>query len=120
MPRALVIKTATGASDPERCAQALTVAATAASSGVSVSLWLAADAAWLAVPGRASQIELQSAPDLGDLLDVVLETGRVTLCSQCAARRDLEQSDILPGIKIAGAASFVSEVTAADVQALVY
>ena len=120
MPRTLVVKAATGAADPERCAQALTVAAAAASSGVSVSLWLAADAAWLAVPGSASEIKLEGAPDLGDLLDMILETGRVTLCSQCAARRDLTQADIVPGIKIAGAATFVSEITAADVQALVY
>ncbi len=120
MPRALVVKAATGSSDPERCAQALTIAATAASSGVSVSLWLAAEGAWLAVPGRASAIALAGSPDLGSLLSVVLDAGKVTLCSQCAARRNLTTSDILPGIQIAGAASFVSEITAADVQALVY
>lgn len=120
MSRALIVKVATGASDAERCAQALTVAATAASSGVSVSLWLASEASWLAVPGRASEIEVAGAPDLGDLLQIILEAGQVTLCSQCAARRDLTQTDIYPGITIAGAASFVSEITAADAQALVY
>ena len=47
----LVIKVTAGKDEPERCGQALTVAATAIASGVAVSLWLAAEAAWLALPG---------------------------------------------------------------------
>ncbi len=41
----LVIKVTAGKDEPERCGQALTVAATAIASGVAVSLWLAAEAA---------------------------------------------------------------------------
>src|SRR5207253_8411121 len=51
--RALVVKVTAGDNDPERCNQAFTVAATAAASGVSVSLWLPGEAAWFALPGRA-------------------------------------------------------------------
>jgi len=46
--RNLVIKVTAGQDHPERCGQALTVAATALASGLTVSLWLAAEAAWLA------------------------------------------------------------------------
>ena len=38
------------------------------------------------------------------VLDAVREAGAVTLCTQCAVRRDLTQADLLPGIRLAGAA----------------
>jgi len=50
----------------------------------------------------------------------VLESGTVTVCSQCAARRSLVESDLLPGVRIAGAAVFAEEVLGDGVQALVY
>ncbi|HEY5032879.1 MAG TPA: sulfur reduction protein DsrE, partial [Actinomycetes bacterium] len=48
MQRTLVVKTTVGAEAPERCAQAFTVAATAVTSGVPVSLWLTGEASWFA------------------------------------------------------------------------
>lgn len=118
--RNLVIKVTAGKDDPERCGQALTVAATAVASGVKVSLWLAGEAAWFALPGRASDVVLPHSPPLGDLLAGVLAGGVVTLCTQCAARRDITQDDVIDGVRISGAATFVAEVTADGVQALVY
>jgi predicted peroxiredoxin len=53
-------------------------------------------------------------------MDVVRANGQVTLCSQCAARRDLGADDVLDGIRIAGAAVFVEESLADGAQALVY
>jgi predicted peroxiredoxin len=116
--RTLVVKVTAGADAPERCAQALTVAATAVASGVVVSLWLTGEASWLAVPGHT--VELAHSAPLTDLRDAVLAAGTVTLCTQCAARRDLGQDDLVPGIRLAGAAVFVSEVMEPDAQALVY
>src|ERR1700721_1910542 len=52
--RSLVVKVTAGKDDPERCNQAFTVAATAAASGVPVSLWLTGEAAWFALPGRGA------------------------------------------------------------------
>jgi predicted peroxiredoxin len=46
--------------------------------------------------------------------------GQVTLCTQCAARRDIGPGDVIEGIRIGGAATFVSEITADGTQALVY
>jgi len=120
MSRSLVVKVTAGADAPERCSQAFTVAATAAASGLDVSLWLTGEASWFALPGRAAEFSLPHATPLAELLDAVLESGRVTLCTQCAARREIGPADVLDGIRIAGAAVFVSEATAEGIQALVY
>ena len=120
MSRSLVLKVTAGADDPERCAQAFTVASVAAASGVAVSLWLTGEAAWFALPGRAEQFVLPHSAPLADLLEVVLVAGSVTLCSQCAARREIGEADLIPGVRLAGAAVFVSEILAPDAQALVY
>jgi predicted peroxiredoxin len=120
MPRRLVVKTTAGADAPERCAQALTVAATAVAAGADVSLWLTGEASWFALPGRAAEFELPHSAPLQDLLTAVLGAGQVTLCTQCAARRDIGPEDVLPGVRIAGAAVFVEESLAEDAQALVY
>jgi predicted peroxiredoxin len=50
----------------------------------------------------------------------VLGGGQVTLCTQCAARRDINAEDVLPGVRVAGSQTFVEEVLADGVQALVY
>jgi len=118
--RKLVIKVTAGKDEPERCNQAFTVAATAVASGVDVSLWLTGEAAWFALPGRADDFSLPHAAPLAELLDSVLAVGTVTVCTQCAARRDITAEDVISGVRIAGAATFVAEVVADNVQALVY
>jgi predicted peroxiredoxin len=116
----LVVKVTCGPEALERLNQGLTVAATAAASGVEVSLWLTGDATWVAVPGRAEGLSLPHAAPLSDLRDAVLAAGSVTVCGQCAARRDLTDADLLPGAVIRGAAAFVEEVMEPGTQALVY
>jgi predicted peroxiredoxin len=120
MTRSLVVKLTAGADAPERCSQGFTVAATAVSAGVNVSLWLTGEAAWFSLPGRAEQFELPHAAPLHDLLDTLIEGGKVTVCTQCAVRRGIGPQDVLPEIRIAGAATFVEEALADGVQALVY
>ena len=88
--------------------------------GAEVSLWLTGEAAWLAVPGRAEAFELPHSAPLADLRDAVLAGGTLTVCTQCAARRDITEADLVPGAVIAGSASFVAEILQPDVQALVY
>ena len=118
--RRLVVKLTAGADAPERCSQAFTVAATAVAAGADVSLWLTGESAWFALPGRAAEFELPHAAPLSDLLDAVLTGGQVTLCTQCAARRGIAADDVLPGVRVAGAAAFVDEALADGAQALVY
>ncbi|HTZ45807.1 MAG TPA: DsrE family protein [Jatrophihabitans sp.] len=120
MSRALIVKCTAGADEPERCAQAFTVAATAAATGVPTSLWLTGEAAWFGVPGRAEGFELPHSAPLAELRDTVLALGTLTVCTQCAQRRGIERAALLPGVRIAGSASFVDEILRPDAQALVY
>lgn len=120
MTRSLVVKVTAGADAPERCSQAFTVAATAVAAGVPTSLWLTGESAWFALPGRAARFELPHAAPLQDLLDAIREAGTVTLCTQCAARRGIGPDDVLDGVRIAGAQTFVEEALADGAQALVY
>jgi predicted peroxiredoxin len=118
--RALVIKCTSGEDAPERCSQSFTVAATALAAGADVSLWLTGEAVWLAVPERAEAFALPHSAPLAELRDAVLAGGTLTVCTQCAARRDLTQHDLLAGVRIAGSASFVDEALREGAQALVY
>ena len=118
--RSLVIKLTAGASEAERANQAFTVAGAGLAAGVSVSLWLTGEATWFGVPGRAESFSLPLATPLAELRDAVLAGGTLTACTQCAARRELAQRDLLPGVRLAGAATFVEESLAEGAQALVY
>ncbi|GAA1888014.1 DsrE family protein [Asanoa iriomotensis] len=120
MARTLIVKVTAGADAPERCAQAFTVAATAVAAGADVSLWLTGESSWFALPGRAETFDLPHSAPLQDLLAAVLAAGKVTLCTQCAARREITEADVIPGVRIAGAAAFVEEALADGAQALVY
>ena len=115
-----VVKLTAGADNPEQCSQAFTVAATALAAGVRVSMWLAGDAAWFGVPGRAEAVSLPSSTPLSGLRDLIIVGGTLTVCSQCAERRGLSADDLLPGVRIAGAATFVEEALSPETQALVY
>jgi predicted peroxiredoxin len=118
MARPLVVKVTCGSDDPERANQGLTVASTALAAGADVSVWLTGEAAWLGA-GRGA-FALPHATPAADLVAALVAGARVTVCTQCAARRELSEDDVLPGVRIAGAASYVEEVLAPDVQALVY
>jgi predicted peroxiredoxin len=118
--RSLVVKVTAGKDDQERCNQAFTIAATGVASGLQVSLWLTGEAAWFALPDRADDVALPHAAPLAQLLARVLEEGTVTVCSQCASRRDISAEDTIKGVRIAGASTFLAEIMADGTQALVY
>lgn len=120
MTRKLVVKVTAGSDAPERCAQAFTVAATAVAAGADVSLWLTGESSWFALPGRAASFALPHSASLPDLLATVLSAGSVTLCTQCAMRRQITETDVIDGIRVAGAAAFVEECLSEGAQALVY
>ncbi len=109
-----------GSDDAERAAQAFTVAATALASGFNVSLWLTSEASYFALPGRCEEFVLPHSAPLAELRDALLASGSITLCSQCAVRRNITESDLLPGVVIKGAASFVQEIMQSGTQALIY
>jgi predicted peroxiredoxin len=116
----LVIKLTVGADEAEKVAQAFSVATTALAAGVSVSLWLTGEASWFAIAGRAAGFTLAHSAPLDPMLQALIAGGTVTLCTQCAVRRNINEGDQIDGIRIAGAATFVEEIMNDETQALVY
>lgn len=118
--RSLLIKVTCGAEDAERCNQAFNVAAAALAMGADVEVWLAGEAAWFGVPGKAEQFSLPLAAPLDGLVAAINAGGTLVVCSQCAARREIGPDDLIEGVEIAGAATFAERALADGVQALVY
>jgi predicted peroxiredoxin len=118
--RALLIKITCGAEAAERANQAWTVAAMGVTAGASVSVWLTGEAVWFAVPGRQPDLELPYATPVAELIEAVRLGGSITVCTQCAARRELVVQDLVESATIQGAASFVEAALADNVQALDY
>ncbi len=121
MPRSLVVKATHALDDPERAHIACNVAAVALASGLEVHLFLAVEGVRLAQPTVATVLELPEAPPLVDLLDAIYTGGAtVTVCTPCATRRGLSESDFRTGTQLAGSARFVELATAEGATALVY
>jgi predicted peroxiredoxin len=118
--RSLLIKITCGAEAAERANQAWTVAAMGVAAGASVSVWLTGEAVWFAVRGRQPDLELPYATPVNELIETVRLGGAITVCTQCAARRELVVEDLIQSATIQGAASFVEAALADNVQALVY
>src|SRR5262249_61598409 len=98
----LVIKVTAGKEEPERCGQALNVAATALAGGVAVSLWLTGESAWFALPGRVDEVKLDHSPPLGDLFGSVLAGVTRTVWPPWAARRYINPEDVARGGRVQG------------------
>jgi predicted peroxiredoxin len=118
--RPLVVKITCGAEAAERANQGWTVAAMGLAAGAPVTVWLTGEAVWFAVPGQQPDLALAHATPVAELVETVRSGGRIRVCSQCAARRDLTVDDLVDGALIAGAAQFVEVALQDGVQALVY
>ncbi|MGH3340792.1 MAG: DsrE family protein, partial [Propionibacteriaceae bacterium] len=75
---------------------------------------------WFAVPGRQPDLELRYATPVAELVETVRVGGAIIVCTQCAARRELAETDLIESATIQGAASFVESALADEVRALVY
>jgi len=118
--RSLLIQITCAVEAAERANQAGTVAAMGVAAGASVSVWLTGEAVWFAVPGRQPDLELPYATPVAELIETVRLGGAITVCTQCAARRELVVEDLVPSARIQGAASFVEAALGDNVQALIY
>ncbi len=118
--RALVVLLTVGEDAAERCSAGFTIAAAAASAGVAVSVWLSGEAAWLATPDRAASFVVPHSAPLDGMLDLLVGAGSVTVAEMSAARRRIVEDDLIPGVRIAGASSYVDEILQPDSQSLVF
>ena len=120
MTRTLLVKITCGEEAPERANQAWTVAALGVAAGAPVTVWLTGEGVWFAVAGQQPDLALPYATPVAELVAAVLSGGGIRVCSQCAARRDITETDLLPEVRIAGAVAFVEAALSDDAQALVY
>lgn len=118
--RSLVVTITCGAEVAERSNQAWTVAATGLAAGAEVLVFLTGEAVWFATRHQQPDLALAHATPVDELVETVRTGGRIVVCTQCAARRDLRTEDLVDGATIAGAASFVEAVLADGARALVY
>lgn len=103
--------------EPEKAAAAFTVTLTAASVGGHVDLWLSGPGTLFAVPAQSPGLQLAHAPDPDQALDAA---AAVHVCSQCAARRGLADSDLRAGAAISGATVLVEQLLSDGAQAVTY
>jgi len=115
----IVIKLTCGESAPEKAATAFSVAAAALASDIDVSFWLSGEAVMFALEPGGYQVAIEHAPKSDEVIEELLAKAEVFACSPCLMRREINKENLKPGIKIAGATAFVSELQD-DVTALVY
>ncbi len=120
MAKSMVVKVTHSLEDPERAHIGCNIAAVSLAAGLDVHLFLAVEGVHLARPGFPERLELAEAPPIAELLDQIYDSGSVTVCTPCAARRGLGAADFRDGTDLAGSARFVELATADGATALVY
>ena len=100
----VVVNLATGLEDPERVIVAFLVAEGAARVGRSVVMFLTKDAVRLALAGQAVGIACDGCPPLERLFAQYAEGGgELLVCPICFNSRKLDEADLVPNARIAGA-----------------
>ena len=100
----VVIDLSTGLEDPERVMIAFLVAGAAVEQGRRVIMFLTKEAVRLAVPGVAVGVACDGCPPIEPLFERYAEGGgELFACPICLNSRKLEDSDLVPNAKVAGA-----------------
>jgi predicted peroxiredoxin len=99
-----VINLMTGHEDADRVTVAFLVATAALASGRRVAMFLTKEAVRLALPGYADAIESAGAPPVERLFGQFAEGGGELLtCPICFKARNLDESQLVPNARLAGA-----------------
>ena len=100
----VVINLATGMEDAERVTVAFLVGGAAAGKGKQVAMFLTKDAVRLALPGHAEGVACDGCPPLERLFAQYAEGGgELLVCPICFNSRKLDEADLVPNARIAGA-----------------
>jgi predicted peroxiredoxin len=100
----VVINLATGMEDTERVLVAFLVGSAALEQGKQVAMFLTKDAVRLGLPGHAQGIACDGCPPLERIFQQFTEGGgELLLCPFCFNSRKLDESEIVPNARIAGA-----------------
>ena len=104
MASKVVINLATGLEDAERVMIAFLVGDAAAQQGKDVAMFLTKEAVRLALPGHADAVACEGCPPLARLFEQFAENGgQLLVCPICFNSRKLDESELVPNAKLAGA-----------------
>jgi predicted peroxiredoxin len=100
----VVVNLATGLEDPERVTVAFLVGGAAAEQGKQVAMFLTKEAVRLAVPGVAEAVACDGCPPLSKLFQQYADNaGELLVCPICAKARKLDEANLVPNARLAGA-----------------
>ena len=104
MASKVVINLATGLEDAERVTIAFLVGGAAAQQGKDVAMFLTKEAVRLALPGHADAVACEGCPPLARLFEQFAGNGgQLLVCPICFNSRKLDESELVPNAKLAGA-----------------
>lgn len=93
----------TGLEDAEKVTVAFLVAVGAAESGRPTMMFLAKEAARLAVQGIADAVACDGCPRLADLMDRYESAGgRFIACGVCVSAKKIDPANLVPNAEVAG------------------
>ncbi|MEO7980289.1 MAG: DsrE family protein [Sporichthyaceae bacterium] len=116
----ILISITHGADNADMATVGFVVASAAAASAQETTIFLSSNGATLARAGEAGAIHEEGFAPLQELLDGYLEAGGALLvCSPCAKKRGIGESDLVPGAQIVGGGKVV-EIMAAGAATLTY
>src|SRR5438034_4911046 len=100
----VVINLATGLEDPERVTIGFLVGGAALEQGKQVAMFLTKDAVRLGLPGEAEGTACDGCPPLERLFQQFADGGgELLVCPICFTARKLEDSELVPNARVAGA-----------------
>lgn len=100
----VVINLATGLEDPERVMIAFLVGGAAVEQGKQVAMFLTKEAVRLAQPGIADAVACEGCPPLARLFEQYADGGgELLVCPICAKARKVEEAQLVPNARLAGA-----------------
>jgi predicted peroxiredoxin len=100
----VVINLATGLDDTERVTVAFLVAGAAVQQGRQVAMFLTKEAVRLALPGHAEAVACDGCPPLARLFEQYADGGgELLVCPICFSARKLDESQLTPNARLAGA-----------------
>ena len=110
MASKLVVMVTHGPEDSERATIPFALAVTAQASGVETLVGLQVDGVFLLQKGKAEGVTFPGFAPLKELLDTYLEGGgQLIACIPCVKARNITTEDIIEGVTLVNAATFVKE-----------
>ncbi len=105
----LVINLTHSVDDVDRTSVAMVVAGASAASDQTTTVFLSSEGTRLAKKGVAAELHEEGFAPMAELVSAYVDAGGTFLvCSPCAKKRDIGESDIIDGASIVGGATLIA------------